>query len=71
MFIEYSSTFHITFVLKGEFDWLSVPHKGSVFVKMFKNLHLRNHKADEAETKHTCLGHSPLYKLCVFFNPVG
>ena len=27
------------------------------FVKMFKNLLLRNHKGDEAETWHTCLGH--------------
>ena len=31
--------------------------KGSIFVKMFKNLLLRNHKGDEAETWHTCLGH--------------
>ena len=34
------------------------------FRKMFKNLLLRNHKGDEAETCHTCLGHWPLYKLC-------
>ena len=27
------------------------------FLKMFKNLLLRNHKGDEAETWHTCLGH--------------
>ena len=27
------------------------------FVKMFKNLLLRNHIWDEAETWHTCLGH--------------
>ena len=45
------------FVQIGEFDWLSARQKGSVFVKMFKNLLLRNHKADEAETWHTCLGH--------------
>ena len=31
--------------------------KGSIFVKMFKILLLRNHKGDEAETLHTCLGH--------------
>ena len=41
----------------GEIDWLSARHKGSIFVKMFKNLLLRNHKGDEAETWHTCLGH--------------
>ena len=37
------------------------------FLKMFKNLLLRNHKGDEAETWHTCLGHWPLYKLCFLF----
>ena len=31
--------------------------KGSIFVKMFINLLLRNHIGDEAETWHTCLGH--------------
>ena len=31
--------------------------KGSIFVKMFKNLLLRNHMGGEAETWHTCLGH--------------
>ena len=35
--------FHLTFVQIGEFDWLSAGQKGSIFVKMFKNL-LRNHK---------------------------
>ena len=30
---------------------------------MFKNPLLRNHKGDEAETWHTCLGHWPLQKL--------
>ena len=49
--------FHATFVQIGEFDWLSARQKGSIFIKMFKNLLLRNHKADEAETWHTCLGH--------------
>ena len=33
-----------------KFDWLSVRQKGSIFVKMFKNLLLRNYKGDEAET---------------------
>ena len=42
MFIEKSSTFHATFVQIGEFDWLSGRQKGSIFVKMFKNLLLRN-----------------------------
>ena len=49
--------FHMTFVQIGEFDWLSGRQKGSIFVKMFKNLLLRNHVGDEAETWHTCLGH--------------
>ena len=47
----------MTFVQIGEFDWLSARQKGSIFVEMFKNLLLRNHKWDEAETWHTCLGH--------------
>ena len=34
------------------------------FLKMFKNLLLRNHKGDEPETWHTCLGHWLVYKLC-------
>ena len=50
MYIEQSSTFHTTFVQIGEFDWLSARQKGSIFVKLFKNLLLRNHKWDEAET---------------------
>ena len=33
-----------TFVQIGESDCLSVRQKGSIFVKMFKNLLLRNHK---------------------------
>ena len=60
--------FHITFLQIGVFDWLSGRQKGSIFIKMFKNLLLRNHKEDEAETWHTCLGHYPLQKLC-FLNP--
>ena len=60
MFIEWSSMFHITFVQIGVFDWLSGWQKGSIFVKMFKNLLLRIHMEDEGETWHTCLGHYPL-----------
>ena len=36
MFIEKSSTFHMTFVQIGEFDWLSARHKWSIFVKCLK-----------------------------------
>ena len=69
--------FHITFVQIGVFDWLSGRQKkrlsgrqkGSIFVKMFKNLLLINHTEDEAETWHTCLGHYPLQKM--FFISVG
>ena len=53
--------FHTTFVQIGEFDWLSAWQKGSIFVKMFKNLLLRNHKGGEAETWHTCLGQKKKY----------
>ena len=49
--------FHMSFVQIGEFDWLLERQKGSIFVKMFKNLLLRNHIWNEAETWHTCLGH--------------
>ena len=57
--------FHIIFVQIGAFDWLSGRQKGPIFVKMLKNLLLRNHK-DEAKTLHTCLGHT-LYKSYVFY----
>ena len=67
MFIEKSSKFHMIFVQIGEFDWLSARQKGSIFVKMFKNLLLRNHKGGEAETWHTCLGDKLLKKLCFLF----
>ena len=36
MFIDKSSTFHMTFVQISEFDWLLGRQKGSIFVKMFK-----------------------------------
>ena len=35
--------FHITFVQIDVFYWLSGRQKGSIFVKMFKNLLPRNH----------------------------
>ena len=57
----------MTFVQIGLFDWLSGRLKGSIFVKMFKNLLLRNHMEDEAKTWHTCLGYYPLQKLCFLF----
>ena len=49
--------FHMTFVQIGEFECLSGRQEGSIFLKMFKNLLLRNHMGDEAETWHTRLGH--------------
>ena len=68
MFIELSSTFHMTFVQIGEFDWLFGRQKGSIFIKMFKNIFLRNHIWDEAETYHTCLGHKPyIHNMCFLF----
>ena len=60
----------MTFVQIHEFDWLSGRQKGPIFVKKFKNLLLRNHIGDEAETWQTCLGHNPLHKF-FFFIPVG
>ena len=59
--------FHITFVKIGVFDWLTGWQKGPIFVKMLKNLLLRNHKEEEAKTWHTCLGHYHLQKLCFLF----
>ena len=56
----------MTFVQIAIFDMLSGRQKGSIFVKMFKNLFLRNHMEDEAETLHTCLGYYPLQKLCFY-----
>ena len=58
--------FHITFVQIGVFDRLSGRQRGSIFVKMFKNLLLRNYIEDEVETWHTCKGHYLLQKLCFF-----
>ena len=45
--------------------------KGSIFVKMFKNLPLRNHIGDDAETWHTCLGHNISFYISCVFIPVG
>ena len=56
----------MTFVQIGVFDWFSGRQKGSIFVKMFKNLLLIHHMEDEAKTWHTCLGYYPLQKLCFF-----
>ena len=57
----------MTFVQIGEFDWLSGRQKGSIFVKMFKNLLLRNHKGMKLK-----LGihaeYIRLYKSCVFYS---
>ena len=44
--------------------------KGSIFVKMFKNLLLRNHMEDKAETWHTCLGYYLLQKLFFYFDRI-
>ena len=57
----------MTFVQIGEFDWLSGRQKGSIFVKIFKILPLRNRKENEAETWHTCKGYRPLQNLCFSF----
>ena len=62
--------FHITFVQIGVFDWLSGRQNGSIFVKMFKNLLLRNHKEDEAETLKYLLRTLPSTKV-MFFISVG
>ena len=56
------------FVQIGEFDWLPGWQKGSIFVKMFKNLLLRNQMGDEAKTWHTCLKDISLYINCVFYS---
>ena len=40
----------MTFVQIVELGWLSGQQKGLIFIKMLKNLLLRNYKGDEAET---------------------
>ena len=62
--------FHKTFVQIVVFDWLSGRQKVSIFVKMFKNLLLRNHIEDEAETWHTCLGYYPLQNYFFYFGRI-
>ena len=57
--------FHTTFVQIGEFDWLSVRQKGSVFVKMFKNLLLGNIRGVKLKLGIHAKDIS-LYKSCVF-----
>ena len=53
MFIEQSSTFRMSFVQIAEFDWL--PGRKRVNLKQnVKNLLLRNHKVNEADSFHTC-----------------
>ena len=54
----------MTFVQIGEFYRLSGRQKGSIFVNFFKNLLLRNHLGDEAETWHTCV--LSLYIRCFY-----
>ena len=67
MFIEKSSTFHLTFVQIGEFDWLSGRHKGLIFVKMFKNLLLRNRIGMKPKLGIHAKDIS-LYISCVFYS---
>ena len=54
MFIEKSSTFHVTCVLILHFDWLQGPHIGQNFEKNIQNLLLRNCQEDEVCTLYTC-----------------
>ena len=44
----------MNFVQIAKVDWLPWQHKGYIFEKILKNLLLRNHKGDDAETLHTC-----------------
>ena len=55
----------MNFVQIIDFDWLPWQPKCYIFEKIFKNLFLRSHKGDEAETLHKCLCYYPLHKLCV------
>ena len=67
MFIEFSTTFHMTFVQIGVFDWLSGRQKGSIFEKMFK-------KSSSQKPYGGCSGNLayllrtlPSTKLCFLF----
>ena len=57
----------MTFVQIGVFDWLSGRQKGSIFVKMFKNLLLRNRMEDEAKLGILAKDIT-LYKSYVFYS---
>ena len=56
--------FQMTFVQIAKFVWLTGTKKGKFSKKIFKLFLLRNHKEDEAETSHTCIGHSLLQTVC-------
>ena len=62
MFIELSTTFHMTFVQSFNSIGPQVDVKGIFLKKYLNDLLLRNHKGDEDETWHTCL-----YINCVLF----
>ena len=42
--------FHTTFVQFDVFNWLTGPHPGQIFGKIFKILLLKKRKRDEADT---------------------
>ena len=70
MFIEKSSTFHVTFVLILYFDWLQGPHIGQNFEKHSKVFFSETVKG----IKPVLCIHVPdsgLYIICVFFIPGG
>ena len=57
----------MNFVQIVDFDWLPWQRKCEIFEKqIFKNLLLRSHKGDEAETLHKCLCYYPLDKVCFY-----
>ena len=56
----------MTFVQIGEFDWLSGRQKGSIFVKMFKNLLLRIHKGLKLKLGIHAENISLYKKLCFY-----
>ena len=64
--IFYRNVYSVVLYVSYDFRLVVGAAKRVEFLKMFKNLLLRNHKGDEAETWHICLGHWPLYKLCFY-----
>ena len=57
----------MNFVQIADFDWLPWQPKAKFSREnnqKIKNLLLRSHKGDEAETLHKCLCYYPLQKLC-------